>query len=115
MSGERAVESFGDDSLLSRSPLDSKFLNRTVTYNECISFYDDLASKFPLQLQMKIAGETDIGVPLHLVVISSTGKFDPVDIRKSGRRLLMINNGVGQAVKFILQSDLTFLYCNIFD
>ena len=39
-------------------------------------------------------GKTDIGKPLHLVVISKDKEFSPQAIKSSGKRVFMINNGI---------------------
>ncbi|WP_449435934.1 M14 family metallopeptidase [Pedobacter steynii] len=39
-------------------------------------------------------GNTDFGKPLHLLVLSKDKIFDPVAIRKSNKRILLINNGI---------------------
>lgn len=65
----------------------------TTTYDECISFYKQLAQKFEA-VRMLEEGETDIGKPLHLVIISKDKIFEPEEIRKSGKVILFVNNGI---------------------
>ena len=71
----------------------SKSNNVTATYAQVISFYQDLDQKYE-QLRMIEYGLTDIGKPLHLVVLSKNKIFDPVQIRKQNKRILFINNGI---------------------
>jgi hypothetical protein len=39
-------------------------------------------------------GQTDIGKPLNLIVLSGDKIFDPIEIRKQNKRILLINNGI---------------------
>ncbi|MBL7827093.1 MAG: M14 family metallopeptidase [Saprospiraceae bacterium] len=68
--------------------------NRTLTYDEAISCYEQLAAAYPDKVQFKAVGSTDSGKPLHVAVVSADGEFDPAHIRQSGRRILLINNGI---------------------
>ncbi len=65
----------------------------TTTYDECISFYKQLAQKFE-SVKMVEEGETDIGKPLHLVIVSKDKTFEPEEIRRSGKVILFVNNGI---------------------
>ncbi len=67
--------------------------NSTATYHEAIDFYKKLDLQFP-QLTLKEYGSTDSGFPIHLAVLSTNGDFDANSIRKSGKQVLMINNGI---------------------
>ena len=67
--------------------------NITAKYSEVISFYEALDAKYP-QLKMITCGPTDIGKPLHLVVLSRDEVFDPATIRLQNKRVLLINNGI---------------------
>jgi hypothetical protein len=51
--------------------------NTTATYAECISFYKALAASYPATMQLREAGPTDSGQPLHEVVLSADGTFEP--------------------------------------
>ena len=68
--------------------------NRTLTYDETIECYEKLAAAYPRQFRLSAVGSTDSGRPLHVAVISGDGEFDPGAIRRSGRRIMMINNGI---------------------
>jgi hypothetical protein len=65
----------------------------TTTYSECIKFYEELAARYDI-VKIIQYGETDFGKPLHLVVVSKNKVFDPEEIRRSGKVVLMINNGI---------------------
>ena len=67
--------------------------NQTATYDEAISFYKKLAASSS-QTKLFSYGNTDFGKPLHLLVLSKDKIFDPAQIRKSNKRILLINNGI---------------------
>lgn len=68
--------------------------NTTATYFETITFYEKLAKAFPKQLKLVSQGTSDAGYPLHLAILSKDGDFDPVSIRKKGKRILFVNNAI---------------------
>jgi len=65
----------------------------TATYQEMIAFYQLLDKKYD-QMRIFDFGQTDIGKPLNLIVLSGDKIFDPVEIRKQNKRVLLINNGI---------------------
>jgi len=67
--------------------------NYSATYQECISYYQKLAKAFPA-LNFTSFGMTDAGYPLHVGIVSSSRSFDPAQIRKDGKVILMINNAI---------------------
>ncbi|HEY0177010.1 MAG TPA: M14 family metallopeptidase, partial [Pedobacter sp.] len=67
--------------------------NQTATYDEAVSFYQKLAKAYP-QAKLITYGNTDFGKPLHLLVLAKNRIFDPASIRKSDKRILLINNGI---------------------
>ena len=54
--------------------------NQTPTYYEVIREYRKLADTSPMALLMEY-GQTDAGKPLHLMVISKDGDFDPKETK----------------------------------
>ncbi len=68
--------------------------NTTATYAECIAFYKALAASQPATMQLREAGPTDSGQPLHEVVLSADGTFEPAASRAKGRPVLFIQNGI---------------------
>ncbi|WAC42044.1 M14 family metallopeptidase [Pedobacter sp. SL55] len=66
----------------------------TATYNEAIAYYQLLAKTFPKQAKLLTYGQTDFGKPLHLLVLSSDGIFDPAKIKQADKATLLINNGI---------------------
>lgn len=67
--------------------------NKTVTYEQCIDFYKQLDAKFE-NAKLLSYGKTDIGIPLHLFVISNDLDFDFNSIKKKNKTILFINNGI---------------------
>jgi predicted deacylase len=45
-------------------------------------------------MQLREAGPTDSGQPLHEVVLSADGDHDPASTRRKNRRILFIQNGI---------------------
>ena len=75
------------------SPFEKSGGKETATYFEAIDWYKTLEKKSAL-LSIKTMGATDAGYPLHLVMISSDGKFDPLYWHKLGKVVILINNGI---------------------
>ncbi len=71
----------------------SKDKNYTATYAEVIAYYKKLAAANP-QIKLINYGTTDIGKPLTLVVLSRDKVFDPLLVKKQGKKVLLINNGI---------------------
>jgi len=67
--------------------------NYSPTYDEVIEMYRLLDNSYP-QAKLIEAGTTDCGKPLHTFVISKSRKFDPARIRREGKTILLINNGI---------------------
>ncbi|RZK63114.1 MAG: hypothetical protein EOO59_00635 [Hymenobacter sp.] len=68
--------------------------NTTATYAECIAFYKELAAAYPAAVQLREAGPTDSGQPLHEVVLSADGTFAPAASRALGRPVVLVQNGI---------------------
>jgi Zinc carboxypeptidase len=68
--------------------------NHTVTYAEAIGCYEAMAAAHPDVFRLSAVGSTDSGHPLHVAVLSTGGIFEPEAIRKAGKRILFINNGI---------------------
>lgn len=86
--------------------------NQTLTYHEAISAYEALAAAYPQYLQLGTVGSTDSGYPLHVLVFSTSGQFSPEVVKRSGKRILLINNGIhpgepeGIDATFMLMRDI---------
>jgi hypothetical protein len=67
--------------------------NRSLTWEEAVNFYSDLDKTYPEAKLMEM-GMTDAARPLHLFLITDDGNFDPADIHKHGKAIILINNGI---------------------
>lgn len=67
--------------------------NTTATYEEIISFYQQLDKKYD-QAKLLTYGMTDFGLPLHVLVLSKDKQFDPKKIHQQNKRVLLFNNGI---------------------
>jgi hypothetical protein len=75
------------------TPFEKSKGTRTATYDEVISWYEALDNEYK-EINLSVFDTTDIGRPLHLVVISSEGSRDPMKWREQGKNVLLINNGI---------------------
>lgn len=67
---------------------------KTATYEEVIAYYLALEKKFP-SITVFEMGQTDSGLPLHLVIFDpQIKKHSKENFSKNGRNLLLINNGI---------------------
>ncbi|NAS29627.1 hypothetical protein GTQ40_01450 [Flavobacteriaceae bacterium R38] len=64
----------------------------TPEYQEVIDFYIELAREFP-EINIKTMGETDSGLPLHIVTFNDDGEFNFSKIRER-KAILLVNNGI---------------------
>jgi hypothetical protein len=76
-----------------QTPFEKGNGNQTCTYEECINWYENLDKQFD-EVKLLTYGATSVGKPLHVVVISKDKIFDPEAIRKSNRRIYLVNNGI---------------------
>lgn len=67
--------------------------NESVTWQEAIDMYRWLDQQHD-HARLVEAGWSDAGKPLHLFIISSDGLFSPEEVKRSGRNVLFINNGI---------------------
>lgn len=67
--------------------------NYTPTYNEVIEMYQTLDAHHQNAVLLE-KGLTDCGKPLHLFVINNQPEFDVAKIKKAGKSVLLINNGI---------------------
>ncbi|WP_245869896.1 M14 family zinc carboxypeptidase [Pedobacter ginsengisoli] len=75
------------------TPYELSGKKETATYYQAIKHYEQLDKTYE-QAKLLSYGNTDFGKPLHLLVLSKDKIFDPVAIRKSNNRILLINNGI---------------------
>lgn len=77
-----------------QTPFERSNKKETATYQEAINFYNTLAKSYPKQAKLLSYGNTDFGKPLHLLVLSKNGAFNPLAVKESDKRVLLINNGI---------------------
>lgn len=65
----------------------------TATYDETIAFYKKLSENHD-KIQMIEAGLSDLGKPIHLIIISKDGINTPSEIDRSKKTVLFINNAI---------------------
>lgn len=65
----------------------------TSTYQEGISFFQQLAENHP-EVKLVEKGLTDSGYPLHLVLISKSKNFNIQELKKEGKAFFLINNAI---------------------
>lgn len=65
----------------------------TASYAEIIAYFHALDAQFP-EVQVNVAGTTDIGMPLHTVIVSTHQYFTPEAARKNNQCIWLINNGI---------------------
>lgn len=66
---------------------------QTATYQEAISYYQRLAAQYN-EIKVLEYGSTDVGKPLHLVVVSKDGISSGEEAAASGRVVMLVNNGI---------------------
>src|SRR5689334_17200881 len=74
-----------------QTPFEKSNGNETATYFQAVDFYKNL--KGP-KVKVREMGAADAGYPLHLVLISNDGKFDPAAWHKQKKVVILINNGI---------------------
>ncbi|MEH3113660.1 M14 family zinc carboxypeptidase [Pedobacter terrae] len=87
------ILSFSLTATAQQSPFELSGKTATTTYTEAIAYYEKLDKSYP-EAKLLTYGRTDFGKPLHLLVMSRDRIFDPVQIRKQNKRILLINNGI---------------------
>ncbi len=75
------------------TPFEKSNKKETATYKECITFYKQLDNAHQ-EVKMLEFGITDVGFPLHVVVIDKDGLSDPKQIKSKNKTVLLINNGI---------------------
>ncbi len=79
---------------MSQTPITERYRhNQTPTYAEVIACFRE-ADSLSEYMQLQEEGLTDVGIPLHVLVIDADRDFDPVKARARGKNILFINNGI---------------------
>ncbi|MDQ0636909.1 hypothetical protein QF042_000474 [Pedobacter sp. W3I1] len=76
-----------------KTPFELSGKIETTTYTAAIAYYENLTKAYP-EAKLFTYGSTDFGKPLHVLVLSRDRVFDPSEIRKHDKRILLINNGI---------------------
>ncbi|RZK63523.1 MAG: hypothetical protein EOO95_13290, partial [Pedobacter sp.] len=76
-----------------KTPFENSGKKETTTYDAAIAYYENIAKNYP-QAKLLTYGSTDFGKPLHLLVLSKDKVFDPIEIMKGNKAVLLINNGI---------------------
>lgn len=66
---------------------------QTPTYFEIIDWWKKLDEKSG-KVKMLSMSITDAGYPLHLVMVANNGDYNPENIRKNNKRIILVNNGI---------------------
>lgn len=66
---------------------------QTPTYPQVIDWWTRLDAASPI-VKMQAMGPTDAGYPLHLVLVSTDKDFDISSIKKKGRNIIFVLNGI---------------------
>ncbi|MEO6547605.1 MAG: M14 family zinc carboxypeptidase [Ferruginibacter sp.] len=65
----------------------------TATYFESIDWYRHLDKVSPFVKMIEMGG-TDAGYPLHVVLVSSNGQFEPKQWKTENKVIILVNNGI---------------------
>jgi len=65
----------------------------SATYEEAMAFYQALDEKYG-EVSIITHGPTDIGIPLHVVLITNGNEKTPQAIKNSGKAVWLINNAI---------------------
>jgi hypothetical protein len=76
-----------------QTPFEKSNGTKTATYFQAIDFYKKLDHSSP-KIMVREEGTTDAGYPLHLVLVSDDGIFDPARWHQQNKVVLFINNGI---------------------
>lgn len=72
---------------------ESSNFTQSATYEEAMAFYQRLEEQYD-EVTIFEQGDTDIGIPLHVVLLHAGVDKSPKAIRQSGKALWLINNGI---------------------
>lgn len=67
--------------------------NKTFTYDKLIEAYVSLDNEYESANLLEV-GTTDIGKPLHLLIISENGETDIEKLKQEDKRIVFVNNGI---------------------
>ena len=76
-----------------QTPFEKSNGTETATYFQAVDFYKTLAAKSG-KILIKSMGPTDAGYPLHLVLLSEDGAFEPARWHQQNKVVILVNNGI---------------------
>jgi hypothetical protein len=76
-----------------QTPFEKSGGAESATYFQAIDFYKTL-DKASSKLSVKTMGATDAGYPLHLVLVSADGNFNPDQWHKQKKAVVLVINGI---------------------
>jgi hypothetical protein len=88
-----AAAAFSFASYGQQTPFEISNGKESATYFQAIAFYKKMDGSSSKVL-MREAGSTDANYPLHVVLVSNDGKFDPAVWHKQNKVVILVNNGI---------------------
>lgn len=80
--------------------------NTTVTWHDCISIFSKIDESSDI-VHLQEMGKTDIGKPLHLLVINKEKEFDPTKFNPK-KTIILINNAIHPGEPDGVDASITF-------
>jgi len=90
------------------TPYEVSGKKQTATYGEVIDFYQKL-SEAHNNIKLITMGHSDVGNPMHLVLFSSNGNFDPEYFHNHNLPVWLINNGIHPGESCGIDASMIFL------
>lgn len=75
------------------TPFEISSGKQSATYYECIEYYKKLDASYNTIL-VKTGDTTDAGYPLHVVLYSADGEFNPAVWHRQKKVVILVNNGI---------------------
>jgi murein tripeptide amidase MpaA len=76
------------------TPAEREEYRSTPDHAETMAYLQRLAGAFPDRVRIEPFGTTGEGRPLHLVIVSGDGVFEPERVHRSGRAVLLVQNAI---------------------
>jgi len=87
------LSSFSSLSQTFTTKFESSNGTQTPTYYEAIDWWKKLDAASPI-IKVQEMGTTDAGEPLHLILVSTDKDFNIQSLKKKGKAILLVNNGI---------------------
>jgi len=75
------------------TPFETSGGKETATYQQAVAYFKSLDQKHQT-VSVREIGTTDAGYPLHLVLYSADGNFEPIQWHNNKKVVIMVNNGI---------------------